>query len=138
MFGEIDSARLRAPENPWRLVALTVTVAELPLVMVSDEGLALNEKSGGGGGEVILTDTIVECDNEPPEPLTDTLYMPVGVDDMVATVRVELFEPPVGIPTLGGESEAVGPGGVTVTLRVTVLVNPLRLVRVMVEEPVLP
>lgn len=98
----------------------------------------MQTRPGGGGGEVIRMDTTVECDTELLEPLTVTLYMPVDVEDIVATVRMELLEPPERIPTFEGEIETVGPVGETVAASFTVPLNPFRLVTLMVEEPVLP
>ena len=60
--------------------------------------------------------------------------MPVGVEDVVDTVRVEVPVPPGEKMMLAGVTLTVRPAGAE-TSRFTVPVNPLRLVTVAVEVP---
>ncbi len=120
------------PVVPWKLEGLVGQLNEEPGAMQTNPGV------GGGGGEVTLTDTIVECDIEPLEPVTVALYIPVGVEDVVVTVRVELLEPPGGTRTAVGDTKTIGPPGNTVAFSFTVPVNPLRLVIVIVEAALPP
>jgi len=53
------------PLIPWRLIA---DVAEAPTAILSIVGLAVMVKSGVL--DVTVTDTVVECDNEPLVPVT--------------------------------------------------------------------
>ncbi len=53
----------------------------------------------------------------------------------MATVRVEVADPPEGTMTLTGLREGVGPDGETVAAKLTVPLKPLMLVTVMVDVP---
>lgn len=59
--------------------------------------------------------------------------MPVGVDDAVDTVNVEVAEPPLERVTLVMLKVAAKPAGDDASVRLTVPANPLRLVTVAVE-----
>ncbi len=61
--------------------------------------------------------------------------MPEGVEEVVATVRVEVADVPEGTMTLAGLREGVGPDGETVAAKLTVPLKPLMLVTVMVDVP---
>ena len=56
------------PENPLRLVNVTMTVPDDPGETVSEEGLRESLKSG----ITIVTVTVVECDPGKPVPVTVT------------------------------------------------------------------
>jgi hypothetical protein len=96
-------------------------------------GLALIEKSLVAGA-VTVTVTLVLCVALPSVPVTVTVYVPVATDDPTFTVRVEEL-PAV---TEVGFSEAVGPDGETLAVRLTVPAEPLVTAVLIVEVPLLP
>jgi len=56
------------PEKPLRLVRVRLDVADVPLLRVMAEGLALMVKSGGGAG-VTTRNNCAMCDNLPLLPV---------------------------------------------------------------------
>ena len=68
--GEIDVERLIVPLNPLRLVIVIVELSEEDRERVKDDGSAEMEKSGFTATE---TDTVVEWEREPLEPVTVTV-----------------------------------------------------------------
>jgi len=68
--GEIDVERLIVPPNPFRLVIVMVELSVEDRDRVKDDGSAETEKSGFTATE---TDTVVECEREPLEPVTVTV-----------------------------------------------------------------
>jgi hypothetical protein len=125
------------PENPLSAVTIIVEETEEPGENVMLEGLADKEKSGGAA---VLTVTwmVTLCEIEPLAPVTVTVYVPEGVVLDVNMVRVEDATPPEERAMFVGLSVAVGPAGEMAAERLTVPAKPLRLVSVMVEDPVDP
>jgi len=68
--GEIDVERLIVPLNPLRLVIVMVELSVEDRERVNDDGAAEMEKSGFTATE---TDTVVEWEREPLEPVTVTV-----------------------------------------------------------------
>jgi len=68
--GEIDVERLIVPLNPLRLVIVMVELSVEDRERVKDDGSAEMEKSGFTATE---TDTVVEWEREPLEPVTVTV-----------------------------------------------------------------
>ena len=68
--GEIDVERLIVPLNPLRLVIVIVELSVEDRERVKDDGSAKMEKSGFTATE---TDTVVEWEREPLEPVTVTV-----------------------------------------------------------------
>ena len=98
-FGEIVVERVMVPANPFRLVTLIAELADCPLMMLSDVGLALIEKVGGAE---IVNDATVEWDKLPLVPVTFTLNVPVGPPTSEVKVKVEDAVPPEDNTTLVG------------------------------------
>src|SRR6266516_4824721 len=128
--GEIDVERLIVPLNPFRLVTVMVELSVEDRERERDDGSAEMEKSGFTATE---TDTVAGWEREPLEPVTVTVYVPVGVEDCVWTVRVEVPVLPDDSVRLVGFRDAVGPAGETVEDRLTVPVKPPALVSEMVD-----
>src|SRR5437016_2976120 len=84
-----EALKLTVPDEPISVV-LTVLVPEPPCWMLSEVGLAAMVKSGGGGGAVMVTLTVVECTFEPSVPVTVTVEVPVAALPLL-TVSVELL-----------------------------------------------
>ena len=53
MLGVMVADRVTTPEKPFRLVSVTVELADWPLMMLRELGLALMVKSGGGGAVLV-------------------------------------------------------------------------------------
>ena len=99
MLGEIVAERVMVPANPFRLVTLIAELADCPLMMLSDVGLALIEKVGSAE---IVNDATVERDKLPLVPVTLTLNVPVGPPTSEVKVKVEDAVPPEDNATLVG------------------------------------
>ena len=78
-------------------------------------GFALMEKSFGGGGAVIVNETVVEWVALAPVPVTVTVYVP-GVALPAPSVSVELAPAVIDV----GLREAVAPAGAPLVLSDTV------------------
>ena len=87
----------------------------------------------------MLTVIVTEWDIEPLVAVTVIVYAPIGVLCCALTLRVELLCPPGVRVTVELLSDVLGPEvGETTVERVTVPVNPLRLVRVTRLVPEVP
>lgn len=66
---DVDRLPLHAPDavHPLAFVADQEIVAAPPLV--TETGLAVNDKLGTGGGGVAATDTVALLDTDPPLPV---------------------------------------------------------------------
>ena len=60
MSGKIDAVRLTVELKPFVPLTVIVNVVEEPLSRDWDDGLTVRVKSGGGGGAVMVTETVVE------------------------------------------------------------------------------
>jgi len=110
-----------------------VEVAVPPWTAETLEGVALIEKSFGGGGAVTVRVTVVECAALGAVPVTVRVYVPAAAVP-APTVSVEL--PPV--VTEVGLKVAVAPAGAPVTVRLTVSAVPLVTAVEMVDVPLAP
>src|SRR6266851_3167082 len=84
------------------------------------------------GGTVTVTDVLWVA--LPSVPVTVTVYVPAATDEPTLTVSVEEL-PAV---TEVGFSEAVGPAGETLAVRLTVPAEPLVTAVLIVEVPLFP
>ena len=75
----------------------------------------------GGGGEVTLSVIVAVWLRAPVLPVTVSVEMPIGVFEVVVTLKVELPEP----VTDAGLNDAVAPDGRPLTLSATGPANPL-------------
>lgn len=135
--GDIVSVKVRIPENPLTLVSVMVELEEEPWVTFREAGLDAMLKSWPAGA-FTWTVTVVVCKVDPLVPLTLTLNVPDGVEDVVETVSVEVADVPEERVTLMELNDGVGPEGETPVAKLTVPLKPLRLVNVMVEVPDAP
>src|SRR5207248_1238775 len=113
-----------------------VEIVEVPLWPWTKErlvGLALIEKSFGGGAAVTVKVRVVEWVALVPVPVIVIVYVP-GAAVPAPTVSVEL--PPA--VTDAGLSVAVAPAGVPFTVRFTVSAEPLVTAVEMVDVPFAP
>src|SRR5207245_2754873 len=113
-----------------------VEMVEVPLWPWTKErlvGLALMEKSFGGGGALTVKQTEVVWFELVAVPVTVRVYVP-GAAVPAPTVSVEL--PPA--VTEVGLSVAVAPAGVPLTVRLTVSAEPLVTAVEMVDVPFVP
>ncbi len=78
-----------------------------------------------------MTAIVIACDDEPLVPVTVTLYAPPGVEDVLEIVSEEFAVSPETRVTLVGLKARVRPAGETASVKLTVPVNPPRLVNVM-------
>lgn len=83
---------------------------------------------------VTVTVMLVLCEIEPLDPVRATTYVPRGVEDEADAVNVEVPVPPLDRVTLVMLKASVRPAGEEESDSITVPVNPLRLVRVVVED----
>lgn len=140
MVDETASDNVTVPLNPLTLVSVIVEVAEEPCVIVRLAGTADIVKSGGGDWET-LKNTTTECASLPLVPVTVMLpEAPAGPPTMLSDANP--LRPGVRL-TLEGVifhtvHWGVGQRGEGVVLRLTVPLNPLRLINVMVELPLPP
>ena len=131
---EAETAKNTVLLNPLTPCRLMEEVPDAPGVMVMLAGLAVIVKSGTL--EVTLTITVVECERGPlipvtiAVPVTVIVYEPAGVEGVVDIVSVEVPVPPEARMTLVGLKPRVRPAGETESLRLTLPVNPPRLVNV--------
>jgi hypothetical protein len=93
-----------------------------PRVTVWLRGVALIEKSGTGGA-LTTSVTVVLCVRLPLVPVMVRVYVPAGVDVLVATVIVEEPDP----ATDCGLNDALAPAGRPLALNVTAELNALPL-----------
>lgn len=70
--GKTEAVSVTFPVKPYRLVTRMVENPEEPALIVNAEGVAVMEKSGGGGG-VTVTKTMTPWDSLPLVPLTVSL-----------------------------------------------------------------
>jgi len=113
-----------------------VEIVDVPLAPCANErlaGLALIEKSFGGGGAVTVSVTVVECVALGAVPVTVSVYVP-AVAVPAPTVSVEL--PPA--VTEVGLTVAVAPAGVPLTVRLIVSAVPLVRAVEIVDVPLAP
>ena len=101
-------------------------------VVLRDDGLAEMEKSPT---EETVRVRLIEWDKDPLVPVTVMVYVPVGVEDRVVTVRVEAPLEPDARVVLEGLSETDGPDGDAAAERFVVPVKLFRLVSVIVLVP---
>ena len=140
MVDETVSDNVTVPLNPLTLVSVIVEVADEPCVIVRLVGTADMVKSGGGDWET-LKNTITECVRPPLVPVTVMLpEVPAGPPIMLSDANA--VRPGVRL-TLEGVifhtvHWGVGQRGEGVVLRLTVPLNPLRLINVIVELPMPP
>lgn len=120
------------PLKPLILVRVIRLVADELGDIVNEDGFDEMEKSPV---EDTVNVRIVECDKEPTAPVTLIVYVPIGVEDWVETVRIDVVVPPDERLTLEGLSEADGPEGEDVADSVTVPEKPFRLESVIVLVP---
>ena len=76
------------------LVNVIVELALMPAGTMSETGLADIRKSGGGPDDIIVKTTVTVCDVLPKVPVTLTIHLPIGVDEIVEKMRVDEFVPP--------------------------------------------
>ena len=140
IFDETVSVNVIVPLKLLRLVRVIVEVAEEPCVIVRFPGNAEMEKSGGGGWE-ILKSTFTECVRLPLVPVTVMFpELPADPPTMLSVAKPL----PSGVRlTLVGVIDhtvhlGVGHRGEGDVCSVTVPLNPLKLVRVIVEFPLPP
>ena len=73
---------------------MIVELALMPAGMTSEEGLADIRKSGAGPDDIIVKTTVTVCDVPPKVPVTLTIHLPIGVDEIVEKMSVDEFVPP--------------------------------------------
>ena len=79
---------------------------------------------------------VAECVCPPPEPVTETLYVPTGVEEPAVIVKDEKPAPGAAIDV--GLKPAVAPDGRPDVESETVALNPAETLVVIVEIPELP
>lgn len=124
--------RTTFPSKLFTLVKAIVAVADAPGGMFSETGLTRIVKSGIAPTETV---TVVVRNEVPMEPVTVTVYEPVGVPLVLAISSVALPKPPGEILRLCGLSETTSPLLDVVYVRATVPENPFRPVTVIDELP---
>ena len=95
--------RLTGELNPFCGETETTKVVDPGRVTVLVDGLTLSVKVGAGGGLTISV-AVASCVRPPPDVVSVIVYVPVGVADVVVTLKLPLTP---GV--------TVGPAGVTVT-----------------------
>ena len=70
--GETVDDKLTVLENPLRVVRVMVEVPDDPWIIFNELGFAEIAKSGDDGC-VTVTETLVECECDPPVPVTVTV-----------------------------------------------------------------
>jgi hypothetical protein len=101
--GETDTVRETLPEKP-RLLTYIIPIADPPTVMTVEFGRPREMAKS-----VMIADTVVVCFIEPTVAVTVTVYVPMGVEAVAETVRVDVPEPPAGRTGLAGRKDAVRP-----------------------------
>lgn len=140
ILDETVSDSVTVPLNPLTLVSVTVEVAEEPCVIVRLVGAAEMVKSGGAVWET-LKKTITECVRLPLVPVTVMFpELPAGPPIMFRDANPL---PPGVRLTLEGVIDhtvhaGVGQRGEGVVCKLTVPLNPLRLINVIDELPLPP
>jgi hypothetical protein len=135
--GEHVSFRSTFPENPLRLVRVTVEVSDGPPgVSVRVSGVDVMLKSFPGTSTVI----VVESSSAPVpfEPVTVTKYAPGAVVEATETSRVEVPFVDGFIVTDEDESLGVTSEDEEESVRLTAPLNPCRLCTLIIEELVPP
>ncbi len=128
--GKPEMLKLTTELPPFTAPRLTVTLLLEPRTTVRDKAEREIVKSVG-----TLTVTVVVCVPLGPVPVMASVYVPGGVLAAVATVNVELVEPPEGGVTEAGLNVQVAFVGQPVTERPTELLKPFSEVTVTVELP---
>jgi len=140
IFDETVSVNVTVPLKPLTLVSVIVEVAEEPCVIVRFPGNAEMEKSGGGDWE-ILKSTFTECVRLPLVPVT-VMFPELPADPPTMLSVANAVPPGVRLTLVGVIDHTVHPGvghrGEGDVWSETVPLNPLRLVRVIVEFPLPP
>ena len=140
IFDETVSVNVTVPLKPLTLVSVIVEVAEEPCVIVRFPGSAEMEKSGGGDWE-ILKSTFTECVRLPLVPVT-VMFPELPADPPTMLSVANAIPPGVRLTLVGVIDHTVHPGvghrGEGDVWSETVPLNPLRLVRVIVEFPLPP
>jgi len=140
IFDETVSVNVTVPLKPLTLVSVIVEVAEEPCVIVRFPGSAEMEKSGGGDWE-ILKSTFTECVRLPLVPVT-VMFPELPADPPTMLSVANAVPPGVRLTLVGVIDHTVHPGvghrGEGDVWSETVPLNPLRLVRVIVEFPLPP
>jgi hypothetical protein len=132
-FEDGATTRITLPEKPLTLVTVMIVCLSEPTGIAWKVGLSVIVKSTGVE-PVTVTAMIAVCEIEPLDPFIATTYVPRGVEDAVDTTNVEVAVPPLDRLTLVVLKVTVKPTGEEESVRFTVPVNPLRLVRVMVAD----
>ncbi len=140
ILDETVSVNVTVPLKPLTLVSVIVEVAEEPCVIVRFPGSAEMEKSGGGDWE-ILKSTFTECVRLPLVPVT-VMFPELPADPPTMLSVANAVPPGVRLTLVGVIDHTVHPGvghrGEGDVWSETVPLNPLRLVRVIVEFPLPP
>lgn len=118
------SVRLTVPANPLTAVTVMVEVAETPALTAAGEVAAIVKS-------VTVKVAVVECDNVPLEPVIVRVYV-AAIVELQATVAVPEFVTLVGV--IAPQVKLAG----TVSVRLTVPVNPLTAATVIVEVAEVP
>jgi len=130
----VVTVRVTVPVNPSRGA---IVIADVPVTPTSTDrlvGFAEIVKSGDDCC-VTVTETFVEWERDPLDPVTVTVYVPAAVEDCAETVSVDVAVPPDERVTLEGLRVAVGPVGETTEERATAPVKPPMLVNEIVDLP---
>ena len=109
--------------------------ALLNMQLAAHPGLAFALYGAGGGGHLMVRDTVAVCVSPPPVPFTLTRYVPAGVDDPTMSVMVEDPEPGAAIDA--GLNAAVVAVGSPDALRAIAELKPPETVVVIVTVLVL-
>jgi hypothetical protein len=125
--GETALVSATVPVNPLTGATVTVEVAAVPTVVVTEVGLAATVKS------VTAKVTVAERDREPLVPVTVTVNVVAVVDEQES---VEVWDAPRTM--LVGLRVHVKPAGDTELVSATVPVNPLTGATVIVEVAAAP
>ena len=140
IFDETISVNVTVPLKPLRLVRVIVEVEEEPWMIVRFPGTAEMEKSGGCDWE-ILKSTFTECVRLPLVPVT-VMFPELPADPPTMLSVAKPLPPGVRLTLVGVIDHTVHPGvghrGEGDVCSATVPLNPLRLVRVIVEFPLPP
>lgn len=138
---DTPAERLTGPTKPFTVLTVIVEVPDELRLNVTLVGLAVKVKPGCAViGGFTVTVTVAEWRMPPLVPVTLTLYVPAGVIEVVAIVRVEVVLPPERLTT-DGLSDRVGPpetDGEIVAARFTPPVKPFVALTVTVDILVAP
>src|SRR5712692_9108801 len=117
------AARFTVPAKPFWLVNVTVAFPDDPTTMLSEDWSRLIEKSG----PTTVTGTFAVWEFPPPDPLTDTVYVPGVVEGPTVTLRVVVPEEDGLTLIMELLRVAVIPVGVLGEEKVTAPENPFKL-----------